>query len=71
MHRARHELGAEPGEPDPAWVQHVVNWGGTIWSYHPIQAGVAPVTVWRLAGAATAWSKIQTIDVPLQYGSSS
>jgi hypothetical protein len=29
------------------------------------------LTVWRLAGAATAWSKIQTIDVPVQYGSSS
>ena len=27
--------------------------------------------VWRLAGAATAWSKIQTIDVPIQFGSSS
>src|SRR5438128_155872 len=23
----------------PAWVQHVVNWGGTAWSYHPVQAG--------------------------------
>ena len=29
------------------------------------------LTVWRLAGAATAWSKIQTIDVPVQLGSSS
>jgi hypothetical protein len=29
------------------------------------------LTVWRLAGAAAAWSKIQTIGVPVQYGSSS
>ena len=29
------------------------------------------LTVWRLAGGAAAWSKIQTIDVPVQYGSSS
>lgn len=29
------------------------------------------LTVWRLGGAATAWSKIQTIDVPVQAGSSS
>jgi hypothetical protein len=28
------------------------------------------LTVWGLAGAAAAWSKIQTIDVPVQYGSS-
>jgi hypothetical protein len=27
--------------------------------------------VWRLDGAAAVWSKIQTIDVPLHYGSSS
>jgi cytochrome oxidase Cu insertion factor (SCO1/SenC/PrrC family) len=29
----------------PAWVQHVVNWGGTIWSYHPITAGAASVWI--------------------------
>ena len=32
----------------PAWVQHLVNWAGTSWSYHPIQAGAA--TVWIQAG---------------------
>jgi cytochrome oxidase Cu insertion factor (SCO1/SenC/PrrC family) len=32
----------------PPWVQHVVNWAGTAWSYHPIQAGAA--TVWIQAG---------------------
>jgi len=32
----------------PTWVQHLVNWAGTTWSYHPIQAGAA--TVWIQAG---------------------
>jgi cytochrome oxidase Cu insertion factor (SCO1/SenC/PrrC family) len=32
----------------PGWVQHLVNWAGTTWSYHPIQAGAA--TVWIQAG---------------------
>ncbi|HTU75130.1 MAG TPA: SCO family protein [Trebonia sp.] len=32
----------------PPWVQHLVNWAGTTWSYHPIQAGAA--TVWIQAG---------------------
>ncbi|MGO8982859.1 MAG: hypothetical protein ACLQER_26870, partial [Streptosporangiaceae bacterium] len=25
----------------PRWVQHLVNWAGTSWSYHPIQAGAS------------------------------
>jgi cytochrome oxidase Cu insertion factor (SCO1/SenC/PrrC family) len=29
----------------PHWVQHVVNWAGTTWSYHPIEAGAAAVWV--------------------------
>ncbi len=32
----------------PAWVQHLVNWAGTAWSYHPVQAGAA--TVWIQLG---------------------
>ena len=36
----------------PAWVQHLVNWGGTAWSYHPIQAGAA--SVWIQVGIG-AW----------------
>jgi cytochrome oxidase Cu insertion factor (SCO1/SenC/PrrC family) len=32
----------------PHWVQHLVNWAGTTWSYHPIQAGAA--TVWIQIG---------------------
>ena len=39
----------------PHWVQHLVNWAGTTWSYHPIQAGAAAVWIqigiglWMLA----------------------
>jgi cytochrome oxidase Cu insertion factor (SCO1/SenC/PrrC family) len=36
----------------PPWVQHVVNWAGTTWSYHPIQAGAA--AVWIQVGIG-AW----------------
>jgi cytochrome oxidase Cu insertion factor (SCO1/SenC/PrrC family) len=36
----------------PVWVQHLVNWAGTTWSYHPIQAGAA--AVWIQVGIG-AW----------------
>jgi cytochrome oxidase Cu insertion factor (SCO1/SenC/PrrC family) len=36
----------------PIWVQHLVNWAGTSWSYHPIQAGAA--AVWIQVGLG-AW----------------
>ena len=48
----------------PGWVQHVVNWGGTIWSYHPIQAGAASVWIqvgiggWLLFAARGPWSRL-------------
>ena len=29
----------------PPWVQHLVNWAGTTWSYHPIQAGASAVWI--------------------------
>jgi cytochrome oxidase Cu insertion factor (SCO1/SenC/PrrC family) len=32
----------------PGWVQDVVNWAGTTWSFHPMQAGAA--AVWIQAG---------------------
>jgi cytochrome oxidase Cu insertion factor (SCO1/SenC/PrrC family) len=44
----------------PAWVQHLVNWAGTSWSYHPVQAGAAAVWIqvgigaWLIA-APTGW----------------
>src|SRR6202042_708513 len=36
----------------PGWVQHLVSWAGTTWSYHPIQAGAA--AVWIQVGIG-AW----------------
>jgi cytochrome oxidase Cu insertion factor (SCO1/SenC/PrrC family) len=48
----------------PHWVQHVVNWAGTNWSYHPMQAGAAAVWiqigigVWLLAAPRGAWSRL-------------
>ncbi len=48
----------------PAWVQHVVNWGGTAWSYHPVQAGAASVWIqvglgaWLIVAARGRWSRL-------------
>jgi len=45
----------------PDWVQRVVNFGGTVWTYHPVQAAAAAVWiqigigVWMIA-SATGWS---------------
>jgi cytochrome oxidase Cu insertion factor (SCO1/SenC/PrrC family) len=47
-----------------SWVQRVVNWGGTIWSYHPIQAGAASVWIqigigaWLLVAARGPMSRL-------------
>jgi len=48
----------------PPWVQHVVNWAGTSWSYHPMQAGASAVWiqvgigVWLLAAARGPLSRL-------------
>ena len=48
----------------PAWVQHLVNWGGTIWSYHPVTAGAASVWIqvgigaWLVVAARGRWSRL-------------
>ena len=48
----------------PAWVQHVVNWAGTSWSYHPIQASASAVWiqlgigVWLIAAPRGFWSRL-------------
>ena len=48
----------------PHWVQEVVNWAGTAWSYHPMQAGAAAVWiqvgigVWLLAAARGPLSRL-------------
>jgi cytochrome oxidase Cu insertion factor (SCO1/SenC/PrrC family) len=48
----------------PHWVQHVVNWAGTTWSYHPMQAGAAAVWIqvgigiWMLASVRGPLSRL-------------
>jgi cytochrome oxidase Cu insertion factor (SCO1/SenC/PrrC family) len=48
----------------PAWVRHLVNWGGTIWSYHPITSGAASVWIqvgiggWLLVAKSGRWSRL-------------
>ena len=48
----------------PQWVQHVVTWGSTSWSYHPVQAGAAAVWIqvgigiWLMAAADGPWSRL-------------
>jgi len=48
----------------PTWVQHLVNWGGTAWSYHPIQAGAASVWIqigigaWLIVASRGSWSRL-------------
>jgi len=61
-------LAAQVIEPvaaaSPGWVQHLVNWGGTVWSYHPIQAGAASVWIqvgigaWLIAASRGPWSRL-------------
>ena len=48
----------------PHWVQQVVNWAGTNWSYHPMQAGAAAVWIqvgigiWMLAAPRGLLSRL-------------
>jgi cytochrome oxidase Cu insertion factor (SCO1/SenC/PrrC family) len=48
----------------PAWVQHLVNWAGTAWSYHPVQAGASAVWIqvgigaWLIAAPRGPWSRL-------------
>jgi cytochrome oxidase Cu insertion factor (SCO1/SenC/PrrC family) len=48
----------------PRWVQQVVNWAGTNWSYHPMQAGAASVWIqvgigiWLLVAAHGPLSRL-------------
>ena len=48
----------------PHWVQVVVNWAGTTWSYHPMQAGASAVWiqvgvgVWMLASSRGPASRL-------------
>jgi cytochrome oxidase Cu insertion factor (SCO1/SenC/PrrC family) len=48
----------------PHWVQHLVNWAGTTWSYHPLQAAAASVWIqlgvgiWMLASSRGVLSRL-------------
>jgi cytochrome oxidase Cu insertion factor (SCO1/SenC/PrrC family) len=48
----------------PSWVQHVVNWAGTAWSFHPMQAGASAVWIqigigiWMLAAPRGVLSRL-------------
>ena len=55
----------QPGAvTSPPWVQHLVNWAGTSWSYHPVQAAAATVWIqvgigcWMLAARRGRWSQL-------------
>ena len=45
-------------------MQHVANWGGTVWSFHPIQSGAATVWIqvglgaWLLVAVHGPWSRL-------------
>ena len=55
---------APAAQASPGWVQDLVNWGGTSWSYHPVQAGSAAVWIqvglgmWLLVAARGWWSRV-------------
>jgi cytochrome oxidase Cu insertion factor (SCO1/SenC/PrrC family) len=48
----------------PGWLLHVINWAGTGWSFHPIQAAASVVWiqlgvgVWLIAAARGRWSRL-------------
>jgi hypothetical protein len=54
-------------QASPPWVQHLVNWGGTTWSYHPVQAGAAAVWIqvgiglWLLFAARGPLSRLAAV----------
>lgn len=51
-------------QSSPNWVQHLVNFGATIWSYHPITAPAAAVWIqcglgiWLLVARRGRWSRL-------------
>ena len=48
----------------PSWVLRLVNWGGTAWAYHPVQAAAAAVWIqvgiglWLLVAPRGGWSRL-------------
>jgi cytochrome oxidase Cu insertion factor (SCO1/SenC/PrrC family) len=55
---------APTASTSPLWVQQIVNWAGTAWSYHPTQAGAAAVWIqvglgiWMIAAPRGAASRL-------------
>ncbi len=57
--------GVEPtASASPTWVQHVVNAGTTVWTYHPISAATAAVWIqcgiglWLIVSPRGIWSRL-------------
>jgi cytochrome oxidase Cu insertion factor (SCO1/SenC/PrrC family) len=48
---------APAAQGSPSWVLHLVNWGGNIWSFHPVEAAAA--SVWIQVGIG-AWLLVST-----------
>jgi cytochrome oxidase Cu insertion factor (SCO1/SenC/PrrC family) len=48
----------------PAWVRHLVNWGGTSWTFHPVQMSAAAVWIqvgiglWLIFARNGRWSRL-------------
>ena len=55
----------------PAPAKTVVLAAGPDGATDALAVSGATLTVWQLAPKATVWSKVQTVNVPIQYGSSS
>jgi cytochrome oxidase Cu insertion factor (SCO1/SenC/PrrC family) len=51
----------------PLWVQHLTNWAGTSWTYHPVQAAAAAVWIqigigcWMVAARRGRWSQLAAL----------
>ena len=59
----------QPGAASsPGWVQHLINWAGTAWSFHPVQAAAAAVWiqvgigVWLLAARRGPLSRLAAVS---------
>jgi cytochrome oxidase Cu insertion factor (SCO1/SenC/PrrC family) len=55
---------AASADGSPDWLRHAVNWAGTGWSFHPVQAAASAVWiqlgigVWLIASARGPWSRL-------------
>ena len=61
---ARRRSSSPAASSSPGWVQDIVNWAGTSWSYHPIEAAAATVWIqigigaWLIAAPRGPWSRL-------------